>query len=140
MMCEICGVRDAKTKVNMDGLTLQACTECSKFGKNIRKPVKRRKRSREIVRNEILPDYDKRIRKARVSRGFSRKELAGNLQVKESVLAKVESGRMLPDDKLARKLEKSLDIRLRGSVTQGEGLRKDLPEATLGDVAVVKKQ
>ena len=140
MLCEICGERRAVTKVNTDGVDFSVCDVCTKFGREVRRAEAPRTRPARMDKQDILPDYGARIRKARESRGLSFKELANEIAVRQSTLEKVERGKMLPDKGLLKKLEKFLNITLAGVVSEGESLRKDLPEATLGDLAVVKKR
>lgn len=140
MRCEICGEERAATKILTDGVEFRVCERCSRFGKEIRRaPPAPRSSVREPDR-DILPGYAGKIRRARESRGMSFKELAKELAVKQTVLEKVERGKMLPDKGLLKKLERFFKIELHGVVSSGESLRKDIPEATLGDLAVVKKR
>jgi len=140
MLCEICGEKRAVTKVTTDGIDFSVCDACTKFGREVRRVEVPRVKSVRMDNRDILPDYDSRIRKARESRGLSFKELANGMAVKQSTLEKVERGKMLPDKGLLKKLEKFLNITLTGVVSEGESLRKNLPEATLGDLAIVKKR
>jgi putative transcription factor len=65
--------------------------------------------------DEVVQDYDQRIRSARESRGLSQEDLARQLNEKASLIRKLERGDVLPSDKVQRKLEKALDI----SLTEG---------------------
>jgi putative transcription factor len=67
--------------------------------------------------DEVVQDYDERIRSARESRGLSQEELAKQLNEKASLIRKLERGDVLPSDSVQRKLEKELDI----SLTEGGG-------------------
>jgi putative transcription factor len=62
--------------------------------------------------DEVVQDYDTRIRQARESRGVSQETLASELNEKASLIRKLERGDVLPDDSVQQKLEKKLDISL----------------------------
>jgi putative transcription factor len=62
--------------------------------------------------DEIVADYDQRIREARESRGLSQEDLAKSLNEKASLIRKLERGDMLPSDDVQSKLEKELEISL----------------------------
>jgi len=61
---------------------------------------------------EIVSDYDQRIRQARESAGLSQSELADQLNEKASFIRKLERGESLPNDTIRRKLERALEIDL----------------------------
>jgi len=60
--------------------------------------------------DELVQDYDQRIRGARESRGLSQEELADQLNEKASLIRKLERGDVLPSDDVQRKLERALDV------------------------------
>ncbi|MFB6083028.1 MAG: multiprotein bridging factor aMBF1 [Halorientalis sp.] len=88
--------------------------------------------------DEVVQDYDERIRQAREAAGLSQEELANQLNEKASLIRKLERGDTLPSDEVQRKLERALDIAL----TEGGGSADDTEwsggssdgEYTLGDV------
>ena len=81
-----------------------------KFKKNHQEPVRPRTPSRTPqIREpsyEVSEDFNTIIRVAREKKGWSREELAKKIYEKVSVINRIESGKMVPDIKLARKLEK----------------------------------
>ena len=86
--------------------------------------------------DEVVQDYDERIRTAREAAGLSQKELAQELNEKASLIRKLERGASLPSDSVQSKLERKLDITLtEGGVsdTEWEG-GASTGEYTLGDV------
>ncbi len=96
----------------------------------------RRQRDMFDDMDEIVQDYDERIRTARESAGLSQKELAKELNEKASLIQKLERGASLPSDSVQSKLERKLDITLtEGGVddTEWEGAAST-GEYTLGDV------
>ena len=61
---------------------------------------------------EVVSDYDDRIRGARESEGLTQEELAKQLNEKASLIRKLERGDVLPSDTIQRKLERALGITL----------------------------
>ena len=135
MNCEICGkpIEGRPIRTKIDGSVLEVCKECSKFGRVQkdtpleRKFVSRNKkgnpqkrpqarqnvqRRREEPMDELVEDYNQIIRKARESKGWTREELGAKMYEKVSVINRIESGKMEPDIKLAKKFEKTLNITL----------------------------
>ncbi len=143
MICEMCGKEVPQTReVFVGGAKLSVCPSCAKFGESagtsaskpgapvsqsvINERLERRERrmqSRDIYAgsstSEIVDDYGGAIRRAREAKGMSLKEFAESIQEKQGTLAKVESNNLVPDDKLVRKIEKALDIKLRELVQSG---------------------
>lgn len=151
MRCEICGKKivGKPTKTKIESSIMLTCTECAKFGKIQREPPKAKKR-RPIKRaprfrepsEEVIEDYNILIRTAREEKGWSREELAEKLYEKASVISRIESGKMIPDIKLAKKLERTLGIKL---IEKQEDARPEDMEtsrsrgATIGDIARIKR-
>ncbi len=109
-------------RVVIDGNVYSVCPECAKLGKVIGKVEygRREEPKRPILEPEfdetmqemLVPDYGEVIKRARQSRGMSRKELARALSIREGLLAKIENQELIPEDKIRRKLEKFLGIKL----------------------------
>ena len=76
-----------------------------------------RKKQRDVYTDggeeELVEDFAARIRNARSRMGMTQKDLAAKLNEKQTILSKVESGGMRPDEKLIRKLQKELGIVLK---------------------------
>lgn len=72
----------------------------------------RRRRDMFDTMDEIVADYDQRIRKARENRSLSQEDLANSLNEKASLIRKLERGDMLPSDDVKSKLEAELEISL----------------------------
>jgi putative transcription factor len=87
--------------------------------------------------DEIVTDYDERIRSAREERDLSQSDLANELNEKASLIRKLERGDTLPSDDIKSKLESFLELSLTGGVTSDDeewsGGSAD-GEYTLGDV------
>jgi putative transcription factor len=97
----------------------------------------RRRRDMFDEMEELVSDYDDRIRKARESDGLSQEELADDLKEKASVIRKLERGDSLPSDDVREKLEKKLGISLTESGDSGAdedwSSESDSAGLTLGD-------
>ncbi len=157
MICELCG-RDVPRlhKVVIEGVIMNVCDDCAKFGKEIKgneipKDVKylppevvrerlerkqRRKNKDYMDEEEVLVEYyPEVIRKARENKGLTQEQLAKKILEKKTIISKIERGEMRPDEKLIKKLEKALDIKLKEKVS---GVyRKDTKSSgglTLGDL------
>jgi putative transcription factor len=138
MVCELCGknVTFCK-KVTIEGVQLEVCTECAKFGIEAKKapekdpapkPViaqrlevrEKRSRQRDVLegmgKEELVEDFPARIRNARSGKGMSQKDLAMKINERLTVLSKIETGQMRPDDKIIRKLERELGVKLREKI------------------------
>ncbi len=88
--------------------------------------------------DELVTDYDERIRSAREDRGLSQSDLADELNEKASLIRKLERGDTLPSDRVQSKLERFLDIGLSadggaGSDSEWSG-GSSTGSYTLGDV------
>jgi putative transcription factor len=137
------------------------CSECSKLGKVIygeitptqataRKPfapiLAKRQAPRATVdtTREIVEGYDSKIRQAREKLGISHEELGKKINEKASVLRKIETGKMTPNNQLVTKLEHTLKIKLLVPVTE-EKTTQQIPKAqnrelTLGDLIQLDKK
>jgi putative transcription factor len=151
MRCEICGKKlvGKPVKTKIESSIMLTCNECSKFGKVQREPPKARK-PRPVRRSprfrepseEVLEDYNTIIREGREKKGWTREELGEKIYEKASVISRVESGKMIPDIKLARKLERILNVKLieKTESTKPEDLGPSARRgATIGDIARIKR-
>jgi len=159
LYCDICGapIEGQPYIVKLDNAVLHVCRRCAaaaSYGavsaaepqtqRRAAPPPPRRTSAarRSADRYEVVEEYAEVIRRARESMGLSREALASYMGVKESVLRRVESGQLVPDVQLARKLEKALGVKLLVPAQQGEAdagapARREL---TLGDVAEVRDE
>ncbi len=159
MQCEICGKNTSKTfYISLDGAVLSVCEDCSKYGtiveesKLLEVKTKRRAESaKNIVKAkldttaerifELKPDYFKIIKNERERRKLTQDELAKLIKEKPSVISKIETGRLEPDENLIRKLEKFFNIRLIESTELSASKPSSTSgELTLGDVVNLKKK
>ena len=61
---------------------------------------------------ELVEDYHKRIQQARDGLGWNQEQLGQKINERKSIISKLENHSIKPDDKLVRKLEKALSIKL----------------------------
>ncbi len=172
LRCEVCGckIRENPNRVVIEGAKLYACNECAKHGTAtweeapklkfsepqrsaapgaplMRGPIQIKKRNlqaRVDTSQEIIQDYSEVIRQAREKSGLSTEELGMKINEKESVLRKIETGKISPNDLLVSKLERTLKIKLLVPVAE-EKVSQNLPktasrELTLGDVMKADKK
>jgi len=156
MRCEICGNNIGRKpyKVVIDGVSLIVCERCASRLKAPKREVIPKRTTvhqtpkpkiihREIVEYEVVEDFPERIREAREAMGLTRELLARLVGEKESTIRRIESGTLIPNLDLARKLEKALKIVLVvESPLYGydEGSERRSYELTLGDVVKIKKR
>ena len=89
----------------------------------------------ERTGGELVLDYPRRIQQARTVHGLKQDELAAKLNEKKSVIRELESGALIPNDALVRKLEKQLKITLTENVSHEYKLPSvKRREMTLGDI------
>jgi len=140
------------------------CGECSKLGsvyweakteprmkkvsKRLAQPMIAPRRQPPITVEEsveLIDDFSVKVRQSREKLGMSHKDLGKKISEKVSVLRKIESGKMTPNNLLIEKLQHALKIKLLVPVSEPKVPSKVLaasrPSApTLGDIARVKKE
>lgn len=142
MICEMCGKEVPVTKtVIIEGSRLSVCPNCARFGEDYRgsaqggAPVtqtvieerlqkrERRMQSKDIYAGstsvELVDDYGGLIREARQAKGMDQDQFAASILEKKGTIAKIESNNLIPDDKLIKKIEKALGIKLTETVQSG---------------------
>ena len=62
--------------------------------------------------DELVDDYGRVIRRAREASGMSHEDLALKIKEKASLLKKIEREAIVPEDKVRKKLERTLQITL----------------------------
>jgi putative transcription factor len=167
--CEVCGrkIYGKQYRVKIEGAKLTVCGKCAKLGTIIweetkpetsmpgkRVPTRRvasktrsKKPLQAVVEStlELIEDFDAKIRRARRKLGLSHKELGKKISEKVSVLKKIETAKMTPDNKLATKLEHALKIKLLVQPSEEKVPETKIPkpvshELTLGDLIQLDKK
>ena len=163
MECEICGKPVSETnptRAKIEGSVMVVCKDCAKLGTIQKEPPKpkfqqnkkgKSKRTSKPQRNyrndeptdELIENYNVTVRKAREAKNWSREDLGKKINERVSVINRIESGKMTPDNKLTRKLEKALDIKLLesvGEVDLNQYLNSSTGERTLGNIMKIKRK
>jgi len=94
----------------------------------------------DYMEGEIVEDYADRVKKARMEKGLSLKDLALQLMVRELLIKKIENGELIPEEEVRKKLEKVLGIKL-VDVVSADAEKKTQAKITqtLGDLTIIKK-
>jgi putative transcription factor len=143
----MCGAdTSSPTTVTVEGAELQVCDDCADFGTEVKTEESTasstkystssggssgssasggqsgggRRRDMFDEMDELAPDYDERLREAREAAGLSQSELAESLNLKASLIRKLEHGDTLPSDDVQRQLERALDVSLSTGSTEEE--------------------
>jgi len=165
MRCEVCGRRiiGPSHRAMIEGAKMTVCNSCAKLGsvyweakteprlkkvaKRLPTPVlsPRKQPSLSVAENlELIDDFGAKVRQAREKIGSSHEDLGKKISEKVSVLRKIESGKMTPDNLLVEKLQHALRIKLLVPVSEPKVPSKSLASRpathTLGDIAQVKKE
>jgi len=166
LQCEVCGRRiiGKPYKAIIEGAKMVVCGECSKLGsirwetetapkKVLKKPAKptgikllpTKPLPKTLTEHplELIENFGVHVRKAREGMGLSYEELGRKIGEKVSVLKKIESGKMVPEVKLARKLEHILRVKLLAPDIEPKITQKGVSprrEITLGDIVNLKKR
>ena len=163
MECEICGKpvpENNPIRAKIEGSVMVVCKECSKLGTVQKAPpkpkyVKQNKgkkpantRKRNYSRNdepseELIEDFSFEVRKAREAKDWSREDLGRKINERVSVITRIETGKMTPDTKLTKKLEKALNIKLLeeiNNVDLNQFISGSSGERTLGNVMRIKRK
>ena len=163
MECEICGKpvpENNPIRAKIEGSLMVVCKECSKLGTVQKAPpkpkyVKQNKgkkpantRKRNYSRNdepseELIEDFSFEVRKAREAKDWSREDLGRKINERVSVITRIETGKMTPDTKLTKKLEKALNIKLLEKVDNvdlNQFINSSSGERTLGNIMKIKRK
>ena len=163
--CPLCGGKIWKAqRVIIEGAKLTVCQSCAQHGTKIiqkeklsykKAPISQRAKtgstknafqSRKNIEPsiEIVPDYAKKIRNARTKSKLNQEQFAQKLNEKPSLIRRIESGKVEPTVKLAKKIEKVYGIILTRNVDDvtvyNKNFMKRKEGSTLGDIAFIKKK
>ena len=146
MNCDLCGAEvEEGYLVIIEGSKVIVCEECKEYADKIIEKVKenihkKRKESQTFIEEEleIREDYGKIIKQKRLEMGLSVKEFSKMLNEKESVVRRIEEEKLIPDEKLAKKIEKLLNISLFRKIEKVNSIVPKKTKLTLGDVAELK--
>jgi putative transcription factor len=167
LRCEVCGskIYGRPYKVIIEGAKLTVCSECAKHGRVvIEEPKPRavmlkpkaalpsfRVQSNKPLKTtvettqELVENFDLKIRQAREKLELSHEELGKKINEKVSVLRKIETKKVKPNNILVTKLERALKIKLLVPSSDEKIQQTKVPKAisrelTLGDIIQLNKK
>ncbi|MBT6995377.1 TIGR00270 family protein [Candidatus Woesearchaeota archaeon] len=145
--CDMCGKERELVDAIVEGAVVQVCLDCSKHGSvvAINQPVVDKKiefqkelESKPEYVDVIVEDFYKKIKGARERKSLNQEDLAQALAEKESVIHQLETGKLKPSFRLAKKLAVFLNIDLIESVESNKNIKKDVnlksESVTIGDL------
>lgn len=164
--CPICGgkIWGKGQKVLIEGAKITVCQSCAHYGKKIitKKKLSKFERistnKRKITKSkpsnklkgilepsiEIVPDYFKRIRNVRTQKNLTQEQFAQKLNEKPSLIRRIESGKVEPNLKLAKKIEEVYHIQILKATDEvkvnTEKYMKKTSTTSMGDIAFIKKK
>ncbi len=169
--CPVCGglIWGRGQKVIIEGAKMTVCDNCAQFGTKITKRLIKSKTSSissypiekstktpistaqpkikasEIEDElEIVPDFAEKIKNARTTKNLNQDKFAQKLNEKPSLIRRIESGKVKPTMKLAKKIEKFYGISLikesDQEVVDTKKYMKRVGGTSLGDIAFIKKK
>jgi len=138
LQCEVCGreIIGKPHRVIIEGAKVITCAECAKLGSDYWTPdaeaqkakktaVRPLRHVRPPIKDKVLPQsapplegfeivegFGQVIRRAREKMGLTPEDLGKRIGEKESVIKKIENEKIMPDARLATKLEHALKIKL----------------------------
>lgn len=152
--CELCGKCEAEYRATVEGARLDVCFYCSKHGENVekirvesnKKPQSvnvTRSRTRAITELQLVDDYADRIQEALRKFNIGCDVIAEKMNEKESYIHRIMMGKTRPTEKVAKKIEKELNIKLYEETTLGGNAyvsTNKKKELTLGDLIEIKRK
>jgi len=165
--CEMCS-RETKspTTIKVEGAVLRVCSNCTSFGNVVDEPKSQSSRTRSSSTRsgrgrtrskssskgssskskpdedqEILIDnYGVEIKRARMKKKLKQEELSSKSGVSVAYIRSIESENMRPTDKVARKLEQVLGIKLfeKPDTPLEHRETSDKKGLTVGDIVSIK--
>lgn len=173
LQCEVCGqeIIGKPHRVIIEGAKMITCNECAKLGSDYWTPEPKRLETngpskKKVVRPltsnrsivsgrraasltvssgdlEVVEGFGLIVRRARERLNLTPEDLGKKIGEKESVIKKIESEKIIPDIKLAMKLEHALKIKILSKPAEPE-IVKTTPASkyergvTLGEIIHVK--
>ena len=150
----MCGSESAMLSPRkISGSVIRVCSSCGDLGSEPthresighrayvaqtlqKRNMKRRYSDIDTDDKVLISNYGAVVRKAREKLGMNHATLASKISEKKSIVTSVESGNMRPNEKLIKKLENFLKIRLMENVGSGPEIKskKSGEGLTMGDL------
>ena len=145
MECTICGKKTDKLfKIDVEGSVQEVCEACTKYGEKIpeiqtfERAIISKNKPIRVEDLFLVENYGKLIREKRKRMGLDRKKFANKIKEKESVIRRVESEEMQPNEALLKKIERFLNINLMEKYENKKyAFKKSGGNLTIGDVLEV---
>jgi len=166
--CPICDgkIWGKGQKVLIEGAKIIVCESCAQYGKKIpskpetstsfqkktytrkitgtnKKPIKKEENLLETP-YEIISNYATRIKNLRNEKNLTQEQFAKKLHEKESLIKRIEGGKVEPTIELAKKIEKLFNIQLFQQkdepIVDYKHYLKKSTGSSLGDIAFIKKK
>ena len=154
MLCEMCGAESPSLESRkVSGSVLRLCSSCGDMGSHasyrdsighrafVAQTLEKRQqknRYEEIETDEFVlaKDFGAVVRRAREKAGLDHAALAAKISEKKSILSSVEAGNMKPNEKLIKKLENYLKIKLTEKIETTTSIQspKSGKALTMGDL------
>ena len=164
MQCEVCGrqIFGDPVRAIIEGAKMTVCSKCGKLSSGFWEPkAQPQPRARTGIQRQATPisyskrtqmptvaeslelvsDLGQRVREARRGLDMSHEDLGRKIREKVSLIRKIESGKMVPDNAVVEKLEHTLKIKLRAPAeeTRVQSAVSSKPRGTtLGDLIQFK--
>ena len=139
MLCDLCGERAAKFTMKTEGSEILVCDRCRGSDAKLLAPQFNPRINKKTIQDkELVTNFGELINKARKENELGRGGLAYKLGIKESVLARIESGKLEPDESLRKKLENELKIELTEFPEFKPSAPKPTKKKTLGDIVELR--
>lgn len=163
--CEMCS-REVKspTTIKVEGALLRVCNNCTAFGNVVeerkqkstssrqrkKKTTKKSSRSKSSSRGKkrseeneevLIDNFGTEVKRARMKKKLKQEELSQKSGISVAYIRSIESENMRPTDKVARKLEQILGIKLFESAEPEREHREksDDKGLTVGDIVSIKR-
>ncbi len=125
-LCELCGKKESNYNTEIEGTMMSVCENCSKFG-NVKGSSKVNiviKEKNKFERKEptyiFIKGFGASIKNTREKMNLNQEDFAKKLSIRVSLLHKIESEHMHPDIETAKKLERTLHIKLVEEISENE--------------------
>jgi putative transcription factor len=164
--CPICGsiIWGKGQRVLLEGAKITVCHNCAQHGVKIKKSprniqvsksspyqTKKPRKPKTFKTDfgsdlELISDFASKIRNKRNSLGLNQDQFAQKLNEKPSLMRRIETGKVEPTIKLAKKIEEIYDIKLLKKTNEVEASVQDTKYmkkttgTSLGDIAFIKKK
>jgi len=151
MQCDMCGKEASLKNVKIEGVIMNVCPNCSKYGETIQKPNfqsqkyskfnSKPKKDNFEQKESLIQNYGFIIKNKRENMGIKQEDLAKMLSEKESIIHRIESSSPNININLAKKIQRILNIKIiKDSDEEKIGITKNQEEnsMTLGDL--IKKK